>query len=162
MAPVVFALISLLCMFQALAAPLHRRDVSSSPECLNAVFDATDNNILVSQIALGGVNSANALNSTRALLQTELSLLDASDATAQIHDSGVLKFAPAAAGAPPAPANVTAVIMAGLLSAQTALNQITFGPTSVPGLAVAQASGAIASALADGQKAVTNNCTTAT
>ncbi|KAJ6569089.1 hypothetical protein B0H19DRAFT_1065863 [Mycena capillaripes] len=128
MTPALLALISLLCTFQTLAVPLHPRAVPST-DCLNKLFNAAENNILVAQIALGPINTANALNNTRGLLQAQLALLDAADGTTQIHDSGVLEFAPAAAGAdaPPAPADVGTRIIAGLLGAQTALNQTSFG-----------------------------------
>ncbi|KAJ7698072.1 hypothetical protein B0H17DRAFT_1197053 [Mycena rosella] len=164
MAPAVFALISLLCMFQALAAPLHRR--TDDAACDNAVFFAVGNNVLDAQLALGRINTTVLFaDNPRFVLQTQLSLIDAADVLGEIRDSGTLVFSgppPAApAGAPPAPTNATARIVAGLTAAQTALNQTSLIAITDEGVAAAEAGSSIANGLAKAQQAVAINCTTA-
>ncbi|KAJ7220915.1 hypothetical protein GGX14DRAFT_676419 [Mycena pura] len=115
MARIIIALISVVCLFQTLAAPLNRRAVTS-PECSSANV-AADIGILAARNSLGAINTADDIGSARLLLEAQISLLDANNGTTQIADSLL-------DGAAPAPADSQALIVSGLLAAQGALNKV--------------------------------------
>ncbi|KAJ7698114.1 hypothetical protein B0H17DRAFT_1130038 [Mycena rosella] len=108
MARLVFALISVLCMFQTLAAPFHRR--ASLADC---------NNDLVGVIiplgharqSLGSINTSDDIGNAATLLKAQLSLLDANNGTTRI-SVGLLK------GGAAVPADAQPQIVAGLQAAQ--------------------------------------------
>ncbi|KAJ7486562.1 hypothetical protein FB451DRAFT_1167985 [Mycena latifolia] len=154
MARVLFALISLVCTFQSLAAPLRR--AVTTPDCSKAngvIFIQIDE----AQGSLGSIDTANQLFNAPFLLQAQLSLLDARNGSTQIADS-LLK------GEAPAPADANARILAGLQAAQASLNQTFFfanETATADALSVKAANKSIATALASAQQAVDINCTTA-
>ncbi|KAJ7486456.1 hypothetical protein FB451DRAFT_1553820 [Mycena latifolia] len=153
MARVIFALVSLVCMFQALAAPLRR--AVTTPDCSKANVAAIIG-IDSAQRSLGSINTADQLFNARFLLNAQLSLLDANNGTTQIADS-LLN------GVAPAPADANARILAGLQAAQASLNQTFFFAAenaTAAAVAVKAASSSIATALASAQQAVDINCTT--
>ncbi|KAJ7486453.1 hypothetical protein FB451DRAFT_1227327, partial [Mycena latifolia] len=152
MARILFALLSLVCMFQALAAPLRR--AVTTPDCSKANAVAIIG-IDEARRTLGSINTVDELNA-RLLLNAQLSLLDASNGTTQIADSLLTGFAPA-------PADPNARILAGLQAAQALLNQTFFFPSqnaSATAVAVKAASSSIATVLVSAQQAVDSNCTT--
>ncbi|KAJ7698082.1 hypothetical protein B0H17DRAFT_1197062 [Mycena rosella] len=164
MARAVFALIFLLCIFQTLAAPLHRRADDAASD--NAAFFAVGNTVLTAQLALGRINTTILFSDNpRFVLQTHLALIDAADVLGQIRDSSRLVFSgppPAApVGAPPAPVDAPARIVAVLTAAQTALNQTSVIAITAEGVATAEAGASIADGLAKAHQAVAINCTTA-
>ncbi|KAJ7103819.1 hypothetical protein C8R44DRAFT_988010 [Mycena epipterygia] len=150
MARIFFTLVSLVCMFQALAAPLHRRAVTS-PDCGKANVVSSEG-IDAARNSLGPINTANDIGNARLLLQAQLSLLDANNGTTQIADS--LLF-----GAPPAPADANTRIVAGLQAAQDSLNRV-FAFDNATIAAVQAANSSISTALVSAQQAVALNCTT--
>ncbi|KAJ7509591.1 hypothetical protein B0H11DRAFT_2270011 [Mycena galericulata] len=152
MARILLALVSIVCMFQTLAAPLDRRAVTSAA-CSSANVGASEG-ILSARLSLGPINTANDIGNALPLLQAQLALLDANNGTTQIADSIGL-----GATAPPAPADANARILSGLQAAQGFLNQV-FSFDNVTEAAVQSANSSISMALVSAQQAVAINCTT--
>ncbi|KAJ7103830.1 hypothetical protein C8R44DRAFT_746574 [Mycena epipterygia] len=159
MARIFLTLISLVCMFQTLAArylttskaPLHRRAVTSAAcDKLNAAIDAETES---ARLALGPINTANDISSAPLLLQAQLSLLDANNASTQI------AFSLLGPEEGPAPADSQARIVAGLQAAQGSLNKI-FVFDNATATAIQSANSSISTALVSAQQAVAINCTT--
>ncbi|KAJ7451480.1 hypothetical protein B0H11DRAFT_2289006 [Mycena galericulata] len=150
MARILFALVSMICMFQTLAAPLDRRAVTS--KACSAANVGAIGGIESARVALGPINTAFDIGSARLLLQAQLSLLDANNGTTEISDSLLT-------GAPPAPADANTRIIAGLQAAQGFLNQVfDFNPNTTAAVKAANAS--ITTALTSAQQGVSLNCTT--
>ncbi|KAF8173523.1 hypothetical protein K438DRAFT_2023422 [Mycena galopus ATCC 62051] len=154
MASAIFMLVAVLSVFQALAAPLRSRAVTSK-QCSSFNVQASGS-IDEARISLGSINTGNDIGNARNILEAQLSLLDANTGVTQIADSLLTS-------APPAPANSSAVIVAGLQAAQGSLNQIFFLADNSSVAAVASANASISTALENAQQAVAANCqTTAT
>ncbi|KAJ7167170.1 hypothetical protein C8R43DRAFT_1103764 [Mycena crocata] len=149
MARIFFALMTVICMFHTLAAPLHRRAVTSK-ECEDA-NTASNIGITNAKDALEPINIANELFD-RPLLQTLISLLDAQNGTSQIA-LALLN------GGKPAPADAPARILAGLQAAQGSLGGFLTDQNSTK-VAVATANAQIEKAVAAAQKAVDLKCVT--
>ncbi|KAJ7908636.1 hypothetical protein B0H13DRAFT_2331147 [Mycena leptocephala] len=185
MARVFFVLVSLVCMFQTLAAPLQLRAVTS-PDCSKFNVQAIVG-IQAARNSLGSINTGTDIVNARNLLEAQISLLDANNGTTAIADSLLT-------GEQPAPADSNAKIVAGLQAALGSLSHverrfvsIVFSP--FPSLAsplsqlrlrlitieltafgrifnndtktaVAAANSSVTSALAAAQSAVAANCQT--
>ncbi|KAJ7289434.1 hypothetical protein C8J57DRAFT_1493870 [Mycena rebaudengoi] len=150
MAPIMFALLSLACIFQTLAAPVDRRAVSS-PQCNGGNVDAIIA-INAARNTLGAIDTSKDIGNARNILTAQLSLLDANNGATQIADSLLT-------GAPPAPADAQARIVSGLQGAQDALNK-TFSFDANVTAAVQAASASIAKGLPRAQEVLSLNCTT--
>ncbi|KAJ6590240.1 hypothetical protein B0H10DRAFT_1961174 [Mycena sp. CBHHK59/15] len=150
MARIIFALMSLACIFHTLAAPLDRRAVTSA--ACNSANVAAFAAIESARTALGAINTSDDISTARPFLEAQLSLLDAINGTTAIADS-LLK------GAQPAPANSFEVTVSGLQAAQDSLNKIfSFNPNITA--VVQKVNATIATGLASAQQAVAINCTT--
>ncbi|KAF7374272.1 hypothetical protein MSAN_00310200 [Mycena sanguinolenta] len=151
MARVIFLLVAVVSVFQALAAPLHSRAVTS-PQCsqFNVYASAA---IDEARLSLGSINTGNDIGNARNILQAQLSLLDANTGVTEIADSLLTS-------APPAPANASATVVAGLQAALASLNQIFFLADNTTKAAVAAANASMITALDNAQQAVAANCQT--
>ncbi|KAJ7839629.1 hypothetical protein B0H13DRAFT_1911173 [Mycena leptocephala] len=153
MARVFFVLVSLVCMFQTLAAPLQLRAVTS-PDCSKFNVQAIVG-IQAARNSLGSINTGTDIVNARNLLEAQISLLDANSGTTAIADSLLT-------GEQPAPADSNAKIVAGLQAALGSLSHVDvvliFNNDTKT--AVAAANSSVTSALAAAQSAVAANCQT--
>ncbi|KAJ6513524.1 hypothetical protein DFH09DRAFT_1099907 [Mycena vulgaris] len=173
MARILFVLVSLACMLNALAgtgpsflnivaAPVRRAVIY--PKCNTANVGASVG-IDAARLKLGAINTRGALptlfpfyipnkgaHTARNLLEAQLSLLDALNGVTEIADSSLNS-------APPAPADANQRIVAGLQAAQGSLNRV-FAFDNTTKAAVTAANASIDSALVSAQQAVDINCTT--
>ncbi|KAF7356102.1 hypothetical protein MVEN_00940200 [Mycena venus] len=151
MARLIFALVSLVCMFQTLAAPLQSRAVTSK-ECSSFNVQASIG-IDAARTSLGSINTGNDIGNARNLLEAQLSLLDANNGTTQIADSLLVN-------APPAPADANARIVSGLQASLASLSHVVLIVDNSTKAAVAAANASMTTALESAQQAVAANCQT--
>ncbi|KAJ7616939.1 hypothetical protein DFH06DRAFT_1306905 [Mycena polygramma] len=112
MAPVTLAVVSFLYVFQALAAPLPRRAISSNLACTRPNSDVS-----AAQVSLAGINPISDVTSPGPLLSAQLLLVNASAIT-----QAVAGFAPAdGTAAVTVDANSQALLLSQINAAQSAL-----------------------------------------
>ncbi|KAJ7229778.1 hypothetical protein GGX14DRAFT_553283 [Mycena pura] len=155
MARIFVAFITFVFLLQSLAVPLDayvgRAAADPFVGCSKTFDVSVSTGIQAARDSLGPINTANDIANARLLLQAQLSLLDANDATTQIADSLL-------ANAPPAPDDAQARIVAGLQAAQDQLSRTFILGNNITAGAVQAANASIASALVAAENDL-KNCT---
>ncbi|KAJ7921140.1 hypothetical protein B0H13DRAFT_1866964 [Mycena leptocephala] len=147
MARVIFALATLVCMLQTLAAPFHPR-AETALDC-NQASVAAILGIERARTSLGPTNTANDIGSAQNILSAQLSLLTANNGSTNIAFSLFQGKQPSQADA--------ALIVDGLTTAQGTLNK-TFSFDNATIDAVKAANTAITTALVTAQQALAVPC----
>ncbi|KAJ7491854.1 hypothetical protein B0H11DRAFT_992197 [Mycena galericulata] len=147
MAPVLFALVSVVCVLQTLAAPLQSRAVSS--------IDCGEFNIAADTAISSALNSFASIsaNSDPNVLAAEGSLTAANNANRQIGDS-LLTL-----DAPPPPSDALSSVVSGLTASAASLAKVEVASLDdSTKAALTSATGSINTALGAAQKALAANC----
>ncbi|KAJ7660241.1 hypothetical protein DFH06DRAFT_1472313 [Mycena polygramma] len=174
MARILFSVVSLLCVFQVMAAPASSRAVISDPACNQAVGSA-GGSLLTTSDFLAGINTNSSADLTdpkpvldaqiRALFiipqELKTCLQTAQIALAKASTVSNLFAASLLDGKAPADTDSSAVILSNLLTAQKALNRV-FPPDALNNKTMQtliSANSFLAQAVVSAQRLVNLNCT---
>ncbi|KAJ6602835.1 hypothetical protein DFH09DRAFT_452883 [Mycena vulgaris] len=155
MARIILSLVSLLCLFQALAAPLNQRAVASNPDC-NKANGQLGGGLLSARVFLASINAVNDVVDPLPFLTAQIALLNVSTVSNKLALSLL-------SNEPPTPDNTQALILSGLKAAETVLSGVALVNTQSNGTAavnLARANSFLAEAIVNAQQAVDLNCTT--
>ncbi|KAJ6479514.1 hypothetical protein C8R47DRAFT_1137099 [Mycena vitilis] len=155
MARILFSFVSLLCVFQVMAAPAFRRAVISDPACNQAVGSA-GGSLLTTSDFLASISTNSSTD-----LKDPKPVLDAQSALAKASTVSNLFAASLLDGKAPADANSSAVVLSNLLTAQKALNGV-FPPDALNNKTMQtliSANSFLAQAVVSAQRLVNLDCT---